>query len=92
MLTSFILVKISNLNKNTVKNYISISKKIKNFKRIIKIDGDKSISIRSLIFASLATGKSKIQNLLESEDVINTIKCLKKLGVNIKKKRENLLS
>ena len=74
-----------------MKNYISISKKIKNFKRIIKIDGDKSISIRSLIFASLATGKSKIQNLLESEDVINTIKCLKKLGVNIKKKERTYL-
>ena len=65
--------------------FIIIKNKVKSFNKKIIIDSDKSISIRSLIFASLATGISKIQNLLESEDIFNTIKSLKKLGVKIKK-------
>ena len=69
-----------------MKKFISIKKKIKKFNKIINVDGDKSISIRSLIFASLATGKSKIKNLLESEDVLNTVNCLKTLGIIIHKK------
>ena len=47
--------------------------------------GDKSISHRALIFAACAFGKTKINGLLESEDVIATLKCLQKLGVHIVK-------
>ena len=36
------------------------------------------------LLASQAIGKSKSFNLLRSEDVINTLKCLKKLGIKIK--------
>ncbi len=72
-----------------MKKFIAINSKIKNYYKIINVDGDKSISIRSLIFASMASGKSKIQNLLESEDVLNTINCLKVLGVKIKKKNKS---
>ena len=72
-----------------MKKFIAINSKIKNYYKIINVDGDKSISIRSLIFASMANGKSKIQNLLESEDVLNTINCLKILGVKIKKKNRS---
>ena len=71
-------------------NFINIKKKIKNFNKSITVDGDKSISIRSLIFASLANGKSNINNLLESEDVFHTIYALRKLGVKIRKK-QNIL-
>jgi len=49
----------------------------------IKIPGDKSISHRALICASIAEGTSKISNLQESEDVINTLNSLKQLGINI---------
>jgi len=49
----------------------------------IKIPGDKSISHRALICASISDGTSKISNLQESEDVINTLKSLKQLGINI---------
>ncbi len=80
-------VKIFNLNKKFVTNFINIQKKIKNFNKSITVDGDKSISIRSLIFASLANGISNINNLLESEDVFHTIYALRKLGVKIKKKK-----
>ena len=49
----------------------------------IKIPGDKSISHRALICAAISEGTSKISNLQESEDVINTLKSLKQLGISI---------
>ena len=36
------------------------------------------------MLASQAVGKSISKNLLKSEDVISTLKCLKKLGVKVK--------
>ena len=48
--------------------------------------GDKSISHRILILSGQAVGKSQISNLLEGEDVLNTLKVMKILGANIKKK------
>jgi len=51
----------------------------------ITVPGDKSISHRSLIFASQAIGTSTIKGLLEGEDVIATSKALKAMGVDIKK-------
>ena len=47
--------------------------------------GDKSISHRILILAGQAIGKSQIFNLLEGEDVVNTLKAMRVLGVRIKK-------
>src|SRR6056300_486113 len=64
-----------------------INKKINKFNKIIKIEGDKSLSIRCALLASQAKGKSTIKNLLKSDDVLSTIKCLKKLGVKIKQDR-----
>ncbi len=68
-------------------NHIFITKKIQNFKKIIRVSSDKSISIRSILLASQAVGVSKISNLLESEDVINALKTIKKLGINYVKKK-----
>ena len=68
-----------------MKSSIIIRNKISNFKKNLSMPGDKSISIRLILLASLAIGKSKIYNLLESEDVINTLKSMKSLGVNINK-------
>ena len=66
---------------------VSINKKIEKFNKKIKIPGDKSCSIRAILFASQCIGLSKIKNLLESEDVLNCINSLKKsLGVKIVKK------
>ena len=67
-----------------MKNSIEISRLIKPFKKNLDIEGDKSLSIRWALIASQANGKSKSFNLLKSEDVINTLKCLKKLGIKIK--------
>ncbi len=64
-------------------NTISIRKTIKPFNKIIKIEGDKSLSIRWALIASQAFGKSTSFNLLKSEDVISTLNCLKKLGIKV---------
>ena len=47
-------------------NIIRIKNKIKNFKKKIYIDGDKSLSIRWALMASQAIGTSKAFNLLSS--------------------------
>ena len=60
-----------------------INNKSNSFKKTISIDGDKSISIRALLLGSQASGKTSIENILLSEDIINSMNCLKKLGVNI---------
>ena len=70
-----------------MKNGVKILKTIKPFNKIINIEGDKSLSIRWALMASQAKGKSSSSNLLNSEDVINTLECLKKLGIKIKKKK-----
>ena len=44
-------------------NIVNIKNKIKNFKKIITVPGDKSLSIRWVLFASLANGTSKAKNL-----------------------------
>ena len=58
------------------------------FKGEIEVAPDKSISHRSLIFAALAHGKSKITNLLEGEDVLHTAQALRLMGCQIEKKQD----
>lgn len=70
-------------------NFLEIKKKINPFNKTLSIEGDKSLSIRWALLASQAIGKSSATNLLMSEDVLNTIKCLKKLGVKIKINKSN---
>ena len=64
--------------------HVTIKQKIKPFNKIIKVPGDKSLSIRWALLASQAIGKSKAYNLLRSEDVLSTLNGLRKLGVKIK--------
>ena len=61
----------------------NINNKIGNFKRSITVPGDKSLSIRWVLFASLAKGKSIAKNLLMSEDVLAAIEAIKKLGIKV---------
>ena len=68
-------------------NSIIVKNKIKNFNKEIVVGGDKSISIRWVLFSSLANGKSKAENLLMSKDVIAAIKTIKKLGIKVKLKK-----
>ena len=64
-------------------NKIILKKKIFSFKKKISIPGDKSISIRWALISSLANGVSKAKNLLMSEDVLTTIRAIKKFGVKV---------
>ena len=64
-------------------NFVEIKNKVGEFKKTISVPGDKSLSIRWVLFASLAKGKSKAKNLLMSEDVIAAIKAIKKLGIKV---------
>mgnify|MGYP003336819175 CR=1 FL=1 len=66
-------------------NQVKIVKKIKSFKNSIYVSSDKSLSIRCILLSSMAIGKSRIYNYLNSEDVINTLKSVKKIGVSYKK-------
>ena len=68
-------------------DHIIINKKINNFKKKIFISGDKSISIRWVLFASIASGISRAKNLLVSEDVLAAIKIIKKFGIKVIQKK-----
>ena len=61
-----------------------IQNKIKKFNKKIKVSGDKSLSIRWILLASQADGKSKGYNLLMSKDVLAALDSLKKLGIKIR--------
>ncbi len=64
-------------------NKIILKKKILSFKKKISIPGDKSISIRWVLISSLADGVSKAKNLLMSDDVLATIRAIKKFGAKV---------
>ena len=49
----------------------------------IRVPGDKSLSHRALIFAALATGRSRIRDILLSADVQSTAGVLRALGVAV---------
>tara|TARA_B100000780_G_scaffold267520_1_gene224687 strand:- start:140 stop:1468 length:1329 start_codon:yes stop_codon:yes gene_type:complete len=65
-------------------NIIKINKKIKPFNKRVKVSGDKSLSIRWVLLASQAIGKSTAYNLLMSEDVLAAIDAVRKLGIKVK--------
>ena len=73
------------------KNSVLIKKKITRFRKTILVESDKSISHRALLIASQCIGPSSLNGILESEDVKNTVICLKKLGVKILKKNKKYI-
>ena len=66
------------MNKNLI-----INKTIKSFNKKLKIEGDKSLSIRWVLISSLSKKKSAAYNLLKSEDVQSAITCIKRLGSKV---------
>ena len=65
-------------------SFVRINNKIKIFNKHLSIEGDKSLSIRWALLSSQSLSESKSFNLLLSEDVLNTLNSLKKLGVKVK--------
>ena len=61
-----------------MKQIFSNKEKVKTFNKTIQVTGDKSLSVRWVLFSSLANGKSIAYNLLKSEDVLAAIKAIKK--------------
>ena len=61
-----------------------VNRKIDPFRKIINVEGDKSLSIRWVLISSLSKKKSVALNLLKSEDVLNAISCIKLLGSKVK--------
>jgi len=49
----------------------------------IRVAGDKSISHRSIILASIANGKTNVSGFLEGEDALNTVAAFREMGVTI---------
>ena len=67
-----------------MKNIFYNTTTINKFKKKIIVSGDKSLSIRWVLFSSLAKGVSIARNLLLSEDVLAAISAIKKLGLKVK--------
>ena len=64
-------------------DYIILKNKFPSFDKKITVASDKSLSIRWILFASIADGVSVARNLLNSEDVKATKNVIKKLGIKI---------
>ena len=62
-----------------------LNQKLNSFNKTIRADSDKSISIRSFLIGAISEKVSSVEGVLESDDVLSTIKCLKKLGAKISK-------
>jgi len=56
----------------------------------ISVPGDKSISHRAALLASLAEGETHIEGYLTAEDCLNTLRCLQQLGVEVKRAGTNV--
>ncbi len=57
----------------------------------VTIPGDKSISHRSIMFGSIASGTTEVTHFLEGADCLSTIDCFRKMGIEIEKKAHRIL-
>lgn len=51
----------------------------------VQLPGDKSISHRAVMFAGLAVGESRIEGLLEGEDVLATAAAMRAMGASVER-------
>jgi len=56
----------------------------------VTVPGDKSISHRSLMLSSLAVGESRIEGLLEGEDVLATAAAMRAMGATIERNDDGI--
>lgn len=56
----------------------------------ITVPGDKSISHRSLMLSALAVGESRVEGLLEGEDVLSTAAAMRAMGADIRKDADGI--
>jgi len=67
-----------------------LTSKCGSLKGSIKVPGDKSISHRSIMLGSIATGITKVSGFLEGEDSLATLNSFKEMGVEIEMKGSNV--
>jgi 3-phosphoshikimate 1-carboxyvinyltransferase len=65
--------------------------KAKGFHAVVRVPGDKSISHRYAMLASLAEGRSEIFNFSPAADCHSTLECLRALGVKIEEKETSIV-
>jgi len=58
---------------------------------VLKVPGDKSISHRSIMLGSLASGVTKVSGFLEGEDALSTLKAFQSMGVDIERNGDNVI-
>ena len=58
---------------------------VKQFKGVITVPADKSITHRAVILSAVSNGVSVIKNYLDAEDCMGTVKAFRDMGVNITK-------
>ena len=56
----------------------------------VRVPGDKSISHRSVILASIAEGTSHVSGFLTGEDSLNTISAFQQMGVSIERDQDQV--
>lgn len=59
------------------------SRKSGPLKGVANVPGDKSISHRSLILGAMAIGETRIEGLLEGQDVLDTAKAMRSFGATV---------
>jgi 3-phosphoshikimate 1-carboxyvinyltransferase len=57
----------------------------------LRVPGDKSISHRSIILSSIASGTSEITGFLQGEDSLHTLKAFQSMGVNIEQTEQEII-
>ena len=62
-----------------------ISEKANPLAGIATVPGDKSMSHRALMLGAVALGETRIEGLLEGEDVLRTAEAMRKLGADVEK-------
>ena len=67
-----------------MKKFLEIDKRLDSFKKVITVEGDKSLSIRWILISSLSKKKSVAYNILKSEDVMSAVDCIKALGSKVR--------
>lgn len=56
----------------------------------IRVPGDKSISHRALMLSAIAVGESRVEGLLEGEDVLCTAEAMRALGAEIERGKDGV--
>jgi len=68
-----------------------IANPVNSLSGVLKVPGDKSISHRSIMLGSLASGVTKVSGFLEGEDALSTLKAFQSMGVDIERNGDNVI-